>query len=154
MFGLDRLETAYVLTAFLFQAVLITHFALRKWRFNIAIQNGWIVYALSIPAAVVSLFLLAGGKTWDLWLGGFLYLLWASFGYLVEYVRQIEWRNPPRWSILGPYLTLYLATVMFYWWPLGLLYRPLWYIYSALFLVSTLLNLTSHGEPPAQPHTT
>lgn len=147
MFDLDNLESAYVLVAFLFQAVLIAHFALRKWRFSLAMRYGWLVYALSIPAMAVSLVLGWSGKPWSLWLGGFLYLVWAIFGYTVEYIRKIQWRNPPRWSIFGPYLTLYLATIMFYWWPLGLLYRPLWYVYALPFLASTLLNITSHHGP-------
>lgn len=151
MFGLDTLETVFVVTAFLFQAILIAHFALRKWRFTLAARYGWLVYALSIPAAVVSLLLLWGGKPWTLWLGGFLYLVWAAFGYVVEFVREIRWRNPPRWPILGPYVALYLATNMFYWWPLGLLYRPLWYYSALLFVVSTVLNATSHKGPVHTP---
>jgi hypothetical protein len=34
---------------------------------------------------------------------------------------------------------------MFYWWPLAAIDRPLWFAYGALFLASTLLNLTSHA---------
>ncbi|MCK4897668.1 MAG: hypothetical protein KAS38_02735, partial [Anaerolineales bacterium] len=127
-----------------FQIVLVVHFALRKWFFDSAMKYGWIVYALSLPAAVVSVILLLGGETWSLWLGGFIYLVWAIYGYTVEYVRKLEWRNPIRWSVFGPYVFLYLATVMFYWWPLGLISRPLWYLYAFLFLLSTILNVTSH----------
>jgi len=144
MFGLDDLEILFAVSAFLFQIVLILHFALRKWRFHLAMRYGPIVYALSIPAAALSALLLLGGKTWSLWLGGFIYLIWAIFGYAVEYAKGIEWRNPIRWSIFGPYVFLYLATVMFYWWPLGLVSKPLWYVYAVLFIVSTILNVTSH----------
>lgn len=142
----DNLEILFILTAFVFQAVLIAHFALRNWRFDVALRYGWIVYAFSVPAMVVSVVLLWGGKPLPLWLGGFLYLVWAICGYTVEYVRKIQWRNPPRWSIFGPYMILYLATIMFYWWPLGLVYRPLWYVYALLFVASTLLNITSHYD--------
>jgi len=144
MFGEDSLETMFVVTAFLFQIVLIVHFALRKWRFDIAQRYGWIVYGLSLPAAVVSLILLLGGKSWSFWLGGFIYLVWAIFAYIVEYVRGIRWRNPFNWQIGGPYVVLYLATVMFYWWPLALISRPLWYAYALLFIISTILNVSSH----------
>lgn len=145
MLGLDRVEILYVATAFLFQAILIVHFALRRWRFDVAMRYGPVVYALSIPAAVVSVVLFLGDKGWSLWIAGFIYPAWAIFGYTVEYIREIKWRTPPRWEILGPYLVLYLATVMFYWWPLADLYRPLWYAYAVLFIVSTALNVTSHG---------
>ena len=146
MLGLDSLESLFAVSAFLFQFVLILHFALRKWHFYLAMRFGWIVYALSVPAATVSLLLLLGGKPWSLWLGGFIYLIWAMFGYAVEYVKDIQWRNPVRWSIFAPYVFLYLATVMFYWWPLALISRPLWVVYTVLFVISTILNVTSHNE--------
>lgn len=88
MFELDLLETLFVLTAFLFQSVLIIHFALRKWRFDTAIRYGPIVYLLSIPSFAVSILLLLGGMTWSLWLGGLLYVVWAIYGYVVEYVKK------------------------------------------------------------------
>lgn len=145
--GTGDLAILFVVAAFLFQIVLIIHFALRKWRFHIATRYGWIVYALCIPAAVVSVLLLLGGKPWSLWAAGFIYLIWATLGYAVEYVRRIEWRNPIRWPVFGPYVVLYLATVMFYWFPLALIYKPLWYTYAVLFIISTILNVTSHKGP-------
>jgi len=145
MFGLDTLESLFVIFAFLFQIVLIVHFALRKWRFDSYImQYGWLVYALCGPAVVLSVLLISAGKTWSLWLGGWLFLIWAIFGYVVEYVKKVKWRNPIHGRIFGPYVTMYLATVMFYWWPLALLYRPLWYAYAVLFVISMVLNLMSH----------
>ena len=145
MSGLDTLDTLFVLWAFILQIVLVIHFAVRKWLFeSYTLKYGWIVYALSIPAAAISIILLLGGKSWSFWLGGFLFLVYAAYGYWVDYVRRIQWRNPPRWSILFPYVFLYLATVMFYWWPLGLLSRPLWVAYTVLFVIATILNITSH----------
>ena len=105
---------------------------------------GWIVYALSVPAAVISVVLLLGGKTWSFWLGGFLFLVYAAYGYWVDYVERIQWRKPLRLSIMFPYVFLYLGTVMFYWWPLALLSRPLWFVFAVLFVIGTILNLTSH----------
>ena len=141
---LDQLDILFVISAFLLELILIIHFALRKWRFATAMRYGPIVYALSIPAAAVSLLLLMAGKPWWLWLGGFLYLIWAVFGYTVEYVQKIQWRNPIRWSIFLPYVILYLGTVMFYWWPLIRIHKPLWVAYTVLFVISTILNATSH----------
>jgi hypothetical protein len=149
MLGFDLLDTLFVAGAFLIQIVLIIHFALRRWRFDFAIRNGWIVYALGIPLAGVSVLELLGGRSWSLWLGGFLYLAWAIFGYVAEYVRKIEWRAPIRGAIFGPYLLLYLGMLMFYWFPLALIAKPLWYAYAVLFVVSTFLNVSSHkGSTP------
>lgn len=147
MFGLDNLETLFVVSAFSIQLMLIIHFAVRKWRFSLARRYGWIVYAFSLPFAIASIIILHNGKAWPLWLGGFIYLAWAIYGYIVEYVQEIEWRNSLRWPILVPFVILYLATVMFYWWPLALVYKPLWYIFTLLFLIGTYLNVTSHKAP-------
>lgn len=147
MTGLDRLELLFVAWAFLFQIVLIAHFALRKWAFPVVVKYGWIVYALGVPALVISLVLLLGGKPWALWAAGLIHGGWAAFGYTVEYVKKVTtWRDPIRWPIFGPYVFLYLATIMFYWWPLALLSQPLWAVYAALFVLSTILNVTSHKE--------
>ena len=147
MLAIEPLETVFVVTAFLFQVVLILHFAMRKWRFRTALRYGPVVYALSIPAAVVSVLLLTGGLSWSFVLAGFLFLIWALFGYIVEYGKKIEWRKSLRWPIFIPYILLYLATVMFYWFPLALIDRALWTAYAVLFAASTILNLTSHNDP-------
>lgn len=145
MFDLDNLEILFVAWAFLFQTALIIHFALRKRFFkSYTMKVGWIVYALSIPAVVISIVLLIGGKTWSFWLGGFLFLLFAVYGYRIDYAKKIQWRKPLILSIMFPYVFLYLGTVMFYWWPLGLLSRPLWSVFAVLFVIGTILNVTSH----------
>lgn len=145
MFGLDKQDTLFLMRVFFFQIVLIIHFAVRKRFLEIyTVKYGWIVYALSIPAVVISIVLLLGGKSWSFWLGGFLFLIYAAYGYYVDYIKQIPWRNPLVLSIMFPYVTLYLSTIMFYWWPLGLISRPLWDIYAGLFIISTILNITSH----------
>jgi len=76
--------------------------------------------------------------------GGFIFLVYAAYGYWVDYLRQIPWRNPLRLSIVFPYVFLYLATVMFYWWPLALLSRALWGVFAVLFVIGTVLNIMSH----------
>jgi hypothetical protein len=145
MFGLDKLDTLFVIWAFFLQIILIIHFALRKPFFESYTKKfGWIVYALCFPAAVISLILLLGGKTLSFWIGGFLFLIYSVYGYWIDYVIKISWRNPLRKDIMFPYVTLYLSTIMFYWWPLALLYRPLWFVFGALFVIGTILNITSH----------
>lgn len=143
--NLDPLDRLFVVWAFLFQVVLIVHFAVRQPLFETyTTRFGWIVYALAIPAAAISLVLMRGGKRWWFWLGGFLFVAYAIFGYWVDYVAQIEFRDPLRWSVAGPYVLLYLATVMFYWWPLARIRRSLWAVYTVLFVIAMVLNITSH----------
>ncbi len=142
---LDKFDRLFVVWAFLLQIIFIIHFALRKPFFeSYTVRYGWIVYALCIPAAIISILLLRGGKSWSFWLGGFLFVLFAAFGYWVDYVAKIPFRAPLRPAIVFPYAFLYLSTVMFYWWPLALLDRKLWFAYAVLFVISTILNITSH----------
>jgi hypothetical protein len=143
--AMDRFDVLFVVWAFAFQLLLIVHFALRKPFYErYTVKYGWIIYALSIPAVLVSIVLIIAGKSWSFWLGGFLFLVYATYGYRIDYVKKIQWRNPLQPSITYPYVTLYLATVMFYWWPLGLLNRTLWFIFAVLFVIGTFLNITSH----------
>ena len=145
MFGLKKLDSLFVVWAFFFQIALIVHFAVRKRFFETyTLKFGWIVYALCIPAMIVSLILLRAGKPWYFWLGGFLCLLFAVYGYYIDYIRQISWRSPVVPGIMVPYITLYLSTIMFYWWPLMRINRTLWFVYAGLYVISTILNITSH----------
>lgn len=78
-------------------------------------------------------------------LGVLLWLAWGAFGFWVEYIKKLtEWRAPIRWSAFIPYILLFLATSMFLWFPLNLIWRPLFYIQGGLFVISTVLNVTSH----------
>ena len=145
MFGQDRLDTLFVVFAFFMQVALIVFFALRKWSFDTAMQYGWIIYALGIPAIIVSVLLLVGGKSWHYWPAGFLYAAFAVFGYIVDIARPVSWRSPILWPVFIPYVLLYMSSLMFYWWPLGRIGRPLWYSYAVLFVISTILNISSHA---------
>ena len=90
MENMKKLDALFVGWAFFFQIVLIIHFAIRKRLFeSYTLKYGWIVYALAVPAVLVSIILLVGGKSWTFWLGGFLCLLFAGFGYYIDYVKQI-----------------------------------------------------------------
>jgi hypothetical protein len=141
----DRYDRLFVITSFAIQIVLLVHFVLRKYDFPAAMKYGWIVYALAIPAVIVSIVLISGHKPWYLWVAGFLYAAWALFGYLVDLQLHLQWRSPAVWSILIPYVLLYLASIMFYWWPLGRIDRGLWLAYTGLFALSTYFNFASHG---------
>jgi hypothetical protein len=145
MFNLDKYDTLFVIWSFFFQIVLIVHFAIRKPLFeSYTLKWGWLVYALVIPAVIISLILLRAGKPWYFWIGGFLFAIYATYGYWVDYVKQYAWRNPLQLEIVIPYVSLYLVTVMFYWWPLIRLDKRLWAIYTVLFILATLLNIRSH----------
>jgi hypothetical protein len=147
MIGQDIFATLYVVSAILLQGMLALYFATRKWRFATAVRFGWIIYALGVPAAVLSVALLIAGKAWYFWIAGFLYTAWAAFGYVVDIARPVEWRSPIRWPVLLPYLVFYMGCQMFFWWPVARIGRAYWYVCAVLFTISTVLNLASHPRP-------
>ena len=145
MFSLDKLDILFVAWAFTLQIILIVHFAIRRRFFeSYTLKYGWLVYAMSLPALAISIILILGGKPWTLWISGFLFIIFAIFGYWIDYVKGIQWRKPLRKDIMFPYLTLYLVTIMFYWWPLYPLSLTLWLIYLVLYVIATILNIRSH----------
>jgi len=143
--ALDRSLRLFVITSLVIQATLVIFFALRKWDFPLAMAVGWVVYALAVPAVAVSVILIRAQRPWYLWIAGLLYGLWAILGVLVDNVLRVQWRAPILSSVFVPYLLLYIGSMMFYWWPLARIHRPSWFIYTLLYILSTLLNVMSHG---------
>jgi len=140
----SKSEILFAVWALMFQIVLIGHFMARRLSLPLIHSWGWVTYLVGIPAAVISLVLMRAGQPWYLWLGGLLCLVWAAFGLLVEYGLQINWRSPIHYPVFIPYMILYLATNMFYWWPLARIERRLWFVGAFLFVCSTVLNILSH----------
>jgi hypothetical protein len=52
-------------------------------------EYGWIVCALCIPAVIIRVILLLSRKNWSFWLGGFLFVVFAAFGFWFDYIAQI-----------------------------------------------------------------
>jgi hypothetical protein len=140
----DRWERRFISVALGIQVVFVVFFALRKWNFALAMEVGWLVYGLAIPAVLFSVMLINARKAWYLSAAGFLFAAWATFGAWVDILHPIEWRSPILWSLFIPYVLLFTGSQMFYWWPLLRIHRPAWFIYTALYCVSTVLNVTSH----------
>ena len=102
------------------------------------------MYALGLPAAALSVWLLVAGADWTLWAAGFLCLAFSLFGFWVDYVAAIGFRSPFVAAVGVPYVLLYLATLMFYWWPLWDRSKALWGAYAVGYVVAMVLNLRSH----------
>ena len=103
---MDIYDKLYVLSSFIIQVCLVIYFASRKWNFDFSMRWGWTIYALGLPAVLVSLVLIMGGKPWYLWIAGFLYAAWAGFGYYVDIARPIDWRTP---SLFTSFPSIYIA---------------------------------------------
>jgi hypothetical protein len=62
----DRWERWFIAASLGQQVVLVIYFALRKWHVAGAMQVGWVVYGLAIPAAALSVMLVKARKPWHL----------------------------------------------------------------------------------------
>lgn len=62
---------------------------------------------LAIPSAVIGLINLLKFESIFSWLPAIAYVIWAIFDIIVDYVLKIQFRNPPRAAILGPFLVLF-----------------------------------------------
>ena len=148
---MDPNITIFASFAIASQAVLVAYFASRRWAPELARRYGWIAYAFGIVGVPVGAWLAMEGASWRLFAGPLLYAVWAAYGAWVDLFRRVEWRpasgatrQPMRWNVLGPYLTLYLVGQMFLWWPMWNYSRLGWAVYLVLFVANTLLNVSGH----------
>ncbi|HJV98699.1 MAG TPA: hypothetical protein VJ617_06360 [Arthrobacter sp.] len=133
------------------QAVLCAFFAARRWRQRLAARLGWLAYAIAGLGLPLAIWFLAEGESWRLYAGPLLLGLWALFGSYLDLWRRVEWRSPPKYGLLVPYVALYFWAQMFLWWPLLDLQRIAWSAFLVLFCLNTTLNLTEHfGRPAAR----
>jgi hypothetical protein len=139
--------TIFATFALASQAILLAFFASRRWFPAVAGRFGLVAYAFGILGVVAGAWLVKSGAPWQVYAGPFIYAVWAAFGAWADLFRRVEWRRPIRWSVFGPYLTLYLAAQMFLWWPLWTYWRPGWFVYLVLFIANTGLNLQGHFGP-------
>ena len=95
----DRWERLFISLSLGMQVVFVIFFALRRWNFAVAMQVGWLVYGLAIPAVVLSVILINARKVWYLSAGGFLFALWSVFGTVVDIVHPMAWRSPI-WALM------------------------------------------------------
>ena len=147
----DSSQVIFATYALASQAVLLAYFASRRWALPVAERYGWLAYAFGLLGIPVGVALIANGATPQLVGGPFLFAAWAAFGLWVDILRAIEWRNPIRWSVLAPYVLIYLAGQMFLWWPMWNFWRLGWAIYLVLFAANTALNIRGHFGPQARP---
>ena len=147
MFSQNAQQTLFVAFAFISQALLIFNFAAYKWKPNLQKKWGWIVYAFGWLALPLGLFFMASGAPRYSWLACGLFAAWAIFGYVVDILRPVNWRDPVRWQILVPYLILYISAQFAFWIPLWLFWPGYWMIFAVLYTISTVLNIFTHFRP-------
>ena len=140
---------AFVVFGFGVQFLLLAFFASHLWRWGIEGLLGRLVYGMGLVAVVLAIGFVVAGHPWYLAIAFVLYAVWSGFGAWVDIVRPISWRQPPRLSIVMPYATLLIASLLAFWIPLWWVDRALWVAFGVLYAAHTTLNVISHRVPPS-----
>ncbi|MGE5248872.1 MAG: hypothetical protein ACM3QS_01560 [Bacteroidota bacterium] len=151
MFTQDTLPILFTAYAFLAQMLLIFNFAALRWRPRIQQRWGWIVYTTGLFALPLGILFLAAGQRWYLGLAFVLLAVWAAFGYTVDILRPVRWRQPIHWQIFAPYVLLYISAQFAFWIPLWFIGPGYWIFYAMLYTISTALNVSMHFPSRSTP---
>jgi hypothetical protein len=141
------LPLVFAAFAFISQALLIFNFVTLKWKPAIQQKYGWIVYAAGLIAFLLGILFWVNKQAWYFWLAFALFTTWALFGYIIDILRPVNWREPIRWQIFIPYVILYISAQFAFWIPLWFIGLKYWIIYAVLYTISTALNISTHFRP-------
>ena len=89
---------------------------------------GYVMIALVVPAAVALVAFARARAGWLYWIGPAVYVAFVAFLVVVEYVWPVEWRSPPRYGILVPYLLLFFGAILLMGLPMFRMDRRLWLV--------------------------
>jgi hypothetical protein len=102
---------------------------------------GYLMIALAAPATLAIVAFAHARAGWPHWIGPVVYLAFIILMIPVDYVSAVEFRSPPRYDILVPYLVLFFGAILLMGLPMFRLNRGLWLATVA----TTVLLLASMG---------
>jgi hypothetical protein len=102
---------------------------------------GYVMIGLAIPAAIGMVAFIRAQTGVLQWIGPAVYLAFIVLMIVVEDVAPIEFRAPPRYGILAPYLLLFFGAILLMGLPMFRVNRWLWLVTVA----TTVLLLGSMG---------
>ncbi len=105
---------------------------------------GYVMIALAAPALVALVAFVESRAGVVLSLGPVVYVLFVALMLAVDYVAPLEFRSPPRYGILVPYLVLFFAAILLMGLPMFTLNRSYWLVTvatSVLLLMSMVVAL-------------
>ena len=100
---------------------------------------GYGIMALAIPAVIALVAFMRAGATWQQWIGLAIFLAFLALMIAVDYIWLVEFRSPPRYEILVPYLVLFFGSILLMGLPMFRMDRRLWLVTVA----TTILLITS-----------
>lgn len=100
---------------------------------------GYAIIALCIPSLIALVAFLHLRANWLQWIGLAVFLVFLALMIAVEYTWQVEFRSPPRYEILIPYLVLFFGSILLMGLPMFSMDQRLWLV----TVVTTVLLLSS-----------
>jgi hypothetical protein len=110
-------------------------------------QLGYAMFALGVPAVVAIVGFARVRASLLSILGPSVYLGFLALMLAVDYVAPIEFRSPPRYSVLVPYLVLFFGAIFLMGLPMYALSRQYWMVTVATsaLLVGSMLWAMRRG---------
>ncbi len=91
-------------------------------------QLGYVIIALAVPA-VIALIGFVGSRASVLnYLGPIVFLCFVALMLAVDYISPVEFRSPPSYAILVPYLVLFFGAILLMGIPMFKLNRSYWMV--------------------------
>jgi hypothetical protein len=91
-------------------------------------QLGYAMFALGLPATVALVGFVRSRASFVDWLGPTVYLAFLALMLVVDYLTPIEFRSPPRYVVLIPYLVLFFGAIVLMGLPMFRLDRSYWLV--------------------------
>ncbi len=108
---------------------------------------GILVMILAVPAGVVIWRDVTTGEPLWKWIGALVFILFAVVELFVDYILKVEFRQPPRTSILAPYLILFFGSILLMGIRMYPVSKPLWGVtaLTAVLLIASMLWAQAKG---------
>jgi hypothetical protein len=108
---------------------------------------GYVMIALAVPAAAALIAFVRIRAGWLYWAGPSLYLAFVALMVVVDYIAPVEFRSPPHYSILVPYLVLFFGSILLMGLPMFRVNRGLWLVTatSATLLLGAMVVAMRRG---------
>ena len=107
-------------------------------------QLGYAILALGIPAMTALVAFVVSRAGLLSWLGPAVFLVFLALMLVVDYLAPIEFRSPPLYGVLVPYLVLFFGSILLMGIPMYTLNRSYWLVTvatSALLLGSMVFAI-------------
>ena len=108
---------------------------------------GYLIVALAVPAAVALAAFVRARADWLQLIGPAVFLVFVTLMISVDYIAPIEFRSPPRYEVLVPYLVLFFGSIVLMGLPMYRLNRSLWLVtvVSATLLIISMVVAMRKG---------